>query len=264
VTRRRAGIALALLVAAVLAYVLAAWSVAPGFFDGLAPPGPYRWASPPPQFKQGNQPPLSGRGTAAVGPTGEVQPGTVQTQDNQAAISFIPGAFKAPADRSPVTIEITPQRRFPDPGNIQLATNVYCFASRAPIASGHDVLITLTYSDGIAAPRDIYGYQDNGPWRKVGNTGTSAPYTISAQPTWLGCFAAGIGRSATTGGGGGLFGSGTQTLPVVVAVLIVLVLLAGLPLVLLRRRRGEDEEEEGAAGKGGEENGRGDRGGGSG
>jgi hypothetical protein len=240
VTVRRGPLALTLLAAAAVAYGIAAWTVAPGFFDGLAPPGPYRWVSPPPQFKQGNQPPLPGHGVATVGPTGEVQPITVQTQDNQAALSAIPGAFQTPLDRSPVTIQITPQAQFPDPGDVQLATNVYCFTSTSPLAPGHDVLITLSYSDGVAAPKDIYGYTSPaGPWTKFGNTGTAAPYTISAQVKSLGCFAAGSPKSS----GGSSFFSG-QTLPVLVAVVIVLVLLAGLPLVLLRRRHADDEEED--------------------
>lgn len=238
--RRRGRLGLLVLAAAAVAYALAAWSVAPGFFDGLAPPGQYRWLSPPPQFKQGNQQPLSGHGTAAVGPTGEVEPVTVQTGDNQAALSAIPAAFVTPPSHAPVTIQITPVGQYPNPGNLQLGTNVYCVTSTSPIAAGHDVLITLTYSDGIAAPRFVYGYQTGATtWEKLGSTGTSAPYTISVQVPHLGCFAAASDKTASGGG----FSLSGQTLPVLVAILIVLVLLAGLPLVLLRRRHADDEEE---------------------
>jgi hypothetical protein len=222
------------LVLAAVGYVLAAWAVPPGFFDGLAPPAPYRWVSPPPQLKQGNQPPLTGHGAANVGPTGQVEPGSIFTADNQAEISFIPGAFTTPANHSPVTIDITPVGTFPSPGSIHLVTNVYCFRSTSPIAPGRDALITLTYSDSVPGPSSIYGYQQSGPWQKIGSTGTSAPYTISARAHQLGCFAAG-GTQSTSGGAG--LGGGGQMLPVLVAILIVLVLLAGLPLVVLRRRQ---------------------------
>ena len=97
----------ALLVAGLAAalYVIAAWSVAPGFYDGFGPQAPYRWVSPPPQFQHNNQPPLSGQATIRVNPGGVVDAGSVFTQDGQASISFTPGAFQAPTDDSPVTIQ---------------------------------------------------------------------------------------------------------------------------------------------------------------
>src|SRR5438445_5313871 len=79
---------LLLIALAAAAYCVAAWMVAPGFFDGLAPPGPYRWTSPPPQFQQANQPPLSARHVAPVGPDGRVEPALANTQDGQASIAL--------------------------------------------------------------------------------------------------------------------------------------------------------------------------------
>ena len=38
-----------LLAIATSLYLVAAWSVAPGFYDGFTPPQPYNWTSPPPQ-----------------------------------------------------------------------------------------------------------------------------------------------------------------------------------------------------------------------
>jgi hypothetical protein len=241
---RRGALAALVLVAA--AYLLAAWSVPPGFFDGFAPPVPYRWGSPPPQFQRGNQSPLPGHGQAILTESGQValENGAVSTGDNQAAISFVPGSIAAPSNHSPVTFDIKPVASYPNPGSIRLATNVYCFTSSSPVADGRDVLITLTYSTGIPAPTDIYGYQGSGPWQKIGSTGTAAPYSISAQARWLGCFAA---ASTQPSSSGGLSLGGNQTLPVLVAVLILLVLLAGLPLAFLRRRReaeGDDEDQE--------------------
>src|SRR4029077_12384304 len=46
----------ALLAAAVITYVVAAWMVAPGFYDGFGPPQPYAWTCPPPQAGANNPP----------------------------------------------------------------------------------------------------------------------------------------------------------------------------------------------------------------
>lgn len=221
---------LALLVA-VLAYLAAAWAVPPGFFDGLAPPGPYRWVSPPPQFKNGNQPPLSGQAVLAVGPARTVAPGTHATQDGQAAISWAPGAFRSPPGASSVTFRYQPVAKFPNPGGVMLETNVYCITSTATLVRGQQVLITLRYSDGIPAPSAIYGYQGSGPWKRIGNSGSSQPFTISVRSSSLGCFAGGTEKTSS-----GPSAPSGQFLPLLVAILIVLVLLAGLPLVVLRRR----------------------------
>ena len=48
-----------LLAAAAAAYLLAAWMVAPGFYDGFAPAQPYNWLCPP-FLVAANQPPKSG------------------------------------------------------------------------------------------------------------------------------------------------------------------------------------------------------------
>lgn len=230
-----------LLAAIVLAYVLAAWSVAPGFYDGIAPTQPYRWVSPPPQFKSSNQQPLPGRGTARVATNGVVDPGSVFTQDGQASIAFIPGTFTSPADRSPVTIEIKPVTQFPDPDGTHLATNVYCFTSTAPLVVGKQVLITLQFSDQLPAPSDVYEYQNDGPWQKIGSTGSAAPFFIAARATSLGCFAGGYPANAAQKAAGARVGGG-QMLPIIVALAILIVVLAGIPLAVLRRRRAGVED----------------------
>ncbi|HEY4868356.1 MAG TPA: hypothetical protein VIK45_22920 [Candidatus Dormibacteraeota bacterium] len=227
--------ALLLLAVAAGLYVAAAWSVAPGFYDGFGPQAPYRWVSPPPQFKNSNQPPQPGHGTAAVASTGVVNPGSVFTQDGQASASWAPGAFQAPADHSPVVIDIKPVATYPDPDGVHLATNVYCFTSSSPIAPGKDVLITLTFSDQLPAPSNVHEYQDSGPWRNIGNTGAAAPFSISARATSLGCFAGGYPAAAKQSASGVRVGGG-QTLPIVIAVAILVVVLAGIPLAILRRR----------------------------
>jgi hypothetical protein len=245
--RRAPAAALAALMAALVAYLAAAWAVPPGFFDGLAPPGPYRWTSPPPQFRNGNQQPLAGHTAVNAGPNGQLQPGTASTGDRQAAVSWTATAFQAPAGAGQATFEIQPQRTYPNPGDVTLRTNVYCFKSDATVAKGQQVLITLTYSDGVPSPTAIYGVSEGGgQWKRLGTTGNSAPFTISVRTGQLACFAGGTEKSPS--GSSGVPG---QSLPLLVAILIVLVLLAGLPLVVLRRRgRGqEDHAEQGDEGE---------------
>ncbi|HKF74627.1 MAG TPA: hypothetical protein VKF59_00665 [Candidatus Dormibacteraeota bacterium] len=236
-SRRRA----AVLTLAALAYALAAWAVAPGFYDGFAPPSPYRWTSPPPQFRSNNQPPLSGKSTVRVGADGKVDPGSIFTQDGQAAISFVAGAFTVPPDRSPVTISIGLPAQFPDPGNLHLATNVYCITSTSPLAAGQEVLVTLQFSAQVPAPGDVYEYQGDGPWQKIGNTGSAQPFYIAARSTSLGCFAGAYPANAAQTAQGARLGGG-QLLPIIVALAILVVVLAGVPLAILRRRGAEEDE----------------------
>jgi hypothetical protein len=248
--RRRPAAALVALTAALVAYLAAAWAVPPGFFDGLAPPGPYRWTSPPPQFKNGNQQPLAGHTTVNAGPNRQLQPGTASTGDRQAAVSWTATAFQAPAGASQATFEIQPVRTYPNPGDVTLRTNVYCFRSSARIAPNQQVLFTLTYSDGVPSPTAIYSYTEGGgQWKRLGSAGNSAPFTISVRSGELACFAGGTEKAQ--GGSSGLPG---QSLPLLVAILIVLVLLAGLPLVVLRRRgRGRPDDDGEEAGQGDED-----------
>ena len=234
-TRRRA----ALLALVAIAYAAAAWSVAPGFYDGIAPPAPYRWVSPPPQFRSSNKAPLSGHATVKVN-GGRVDPGSVFTQDGQAAISFSAGAFVTPAGGAPVTIDIQPQATFPDPGETHIATNVYCITSTSPIGPGKEALVTLQYSAGLPAPGDVYAFQDGGAWQKIGNTGSAAPYYIAARTSTVGCFAGGYPKNAGQAQGARL---GGQSLPIIVALAILVVVLAGIPLAVLRRRGGADGDE---------------------
>jgi hypothetical protein len=233
----------ALLALAAAAYVLAAWAVTPGFFDGIAPPEPYRWVSPPPQFKNGNQPPLPGHASFKVGSNGVLDPGTAFTGDGQASVSFIPGAFVAPPDRSPVTMDIKPVSAYPDTTGVHVATNVYCVTASKPVAPGKDVLVTLRFSDQAPAPSDVYLLPDGSQsWRRLGSTGASAPYTISTRSTALGCFMAGYPADAGVKASGPRVGGG-QLVPILVAVAILVVVLAGVPLAVLRRRGAAAENE---------------------
>jgi hypothetical protein len=224
---------------AVVAYALAAWAVAPGFYDGIAPPAPYRWVSPPPELRATNLPPQSGHGTARVSAQGAVDPGNVFTQDGQAAISFLPGSFVTPAGNAPVALDVQPQATYPAPTGFRLATNVYCFTSSSPLVPGKDPLVTMQYATNTSAPTDVYEYEAGGAWQKLGSTGTAAPYYISARAGTLGCFAGGYVQGAPRPAG-----SGATTLPVVAGLAVAVVVLAGIPLLVLRRRRLDDDDGE--------------------
>jgi hypothetical protein len=234
---------LALLAGAVVAYALAAWAVAPGFYDGIAPPQPYRWVSPPPQLATGNQQPLSGHQSVKVGTSGKVDPATVFTQDGQASISVTTGAFVTPADHAPVSIDIKPQVVFPDPSGIHLSTNVYCVTATSPLAAGQQLLVTLQYSAQLPAPSDVYEYQGTGPWQGIGNTGTAAPFYISARAGAVECFSAGYSANTQRTAQGARV-SGGQAVPIIVALAILVVVLAGIPLAVLRRRRSDEDDED--------------------
>jgi len=173
-----------------------------------------------------------------------VDPATVFTQDGQASISFTTGAFATPPDHTAVSIDIKPQVVFPDPGGIHLSTNVYCVTATSTLAAGQQLLVTLQYSASLPAPSDVYQYQGTGPWKGIGNTGSAAPFYISARADALGCFAAGYAANAQQTAQGARV-SGGQAVQIIVALAILVVVLAGIPLAVLRRRGGDDEEDEG-------------------
>jgi hypothetical protein len=229
----RAGIRprrLILLAAAVVAYVLAAWAVVPGFFDGIAPPAPYRFVSPPPALRATNQPPLSGHATVRADAQGLTEPGNVYTQDSQASIAFLPGTFAAPTAGSSVTVDVTPQTAFPAPSGFRLATNVYCITASTALVAGKDPLVTLQYSSQVLAPSDVYEYAPGGTWQKIGSIGSAAPYYIAARATTLGCFGAGYVPGTTSPSGAG------TSLPIIAGLAVAVVVLAAVPLLVLRRR----------------------------
>lgn len=230
---------LALAGLAATAYALAAWAVAPGFYDGAAPQSPYHWLSPPPVARNGNQPPEAGSRTVKQGRNGVMDPDTAFTSDGQASLSFVPGSF----DPNPggVTIEIRPEATYPDLGALKCATNVYLITATEPLIK--EALVTLRYSDLVPAPSDIYSAPaEGGAWTKLGSTGQAAPFNISARTTRLGYFVACYPPGSNLASGPRI--GGGQTLPILVAVAIVLVVLAGIPLALIRRRGGTEEEQD--------------------
>ncbi|HXM72025.1 MAG TPA: hypothetical protein VN940_02220 [Candidatus Dormibacteraeota bacterium] len=231
----------ALLAGAVIAYMVAAWMVAPGFYDGFGPVQPYKWTCPPPQAGA-NEKPGSGHATikvvGGVSEAASVSPDT----DGQLVIGFLPGAFDA-TGKTTINVDITPLPTCPQPPGIQFVTNVYQVTAPAPLVKPSPV--ALVYSNLLPAPTAVYFASDPaGPWRSIGAAQQSALFTIDATTSALGYFAAGY-PSASPPPGTVTVGGG-QVLPIVVAIIIVLVVLAGLPLALMRRRRsGGARDEEG-------------------
>ena len=227
---KRAGI----LSAAVVLYMLVAWAVAPGFYDGFAPQSPYNWVKPPPQFTSNNKPAEPGSGSFKVGRNNAVDPGSAFTADGQASLSFVPGSFDPPPGGGSVIVEIKPEADFPDPVGIHFATNVYLITAGQPLVK--EALVTLRFSDQVPAPSDIYYAPEKGAgWTKLGSTGSSAPFTIGARTAKLGYFAAGYPANSSQPASGVRIGGG-QTLPIITAIVILIVVLAGVPLAVLRRR----------------------------
>jgi hypothetical protein len=225
-----------LLATATAAYLLAAWAVAPGFYDGFTPPQPYNWVSPPPQAT-GNQPPKSGHLVIKV-ISGVSDANTAFTDDGQIVIGFLPGAFDVTGKTS-VTVDNVPAATFPTPTGLHFATNVYLITANAPLVMASNLL--LRFSDLVPAPSDVYfAPSADSAWRSIGAAQQSQAFTIVTPTRQVGYFAAGYPANATHPPG-----SSSQLLPIAVAILIVAVLVAGIPLAVFRRRRlaGGDEPE---------------------
>jgi hypothetical protein len=231
VTRR----ALVLAAAAAL-YVAAAWHVAPGFYDGIAPPAPYCWLTPPPSVTNTCKP-ASGQRVAKV-TRGTVDPGTAFTDDGQAQLSWVPGAFEAPAGGASVTVSIAPAGGRQAPEGVRQTTNVYQITATSPLAKG--AVVTLRYSDQLPAPSDLYLQDQSGSWRKIGSSTNTPTFTISATTPTLGYFVAGYPSNVSPPAHAPTVGGG-QLLPILVAGAILLVILAGVPLAVLRRRSDAEE-----------------------
>jgi hypothetical protein len=232
----------ALMAAAAATYLIAAWMVAPGFYDGFAPQ-PYNWTSPPPQAALGNVPPRSGHLVIKV-LDGVSDSNYAFTEDGQVVLGFLPGAFDVKGKTS-VTVDIKPVSVYPPPTGLHFATNVYLITADAPLIKPGN--LDMRYSDLVPAPSFIYFALDaNGPWKSIGGN-EGQPFTIQATVGQLGYFAAGYPGNAVKGSRS----TTSQLLPIAVAVLIVGVLVAGIPLAMVRRRRapgavddeGDDDED---------------------
>ena len=230
----------ALLGAAAVAYAVAAWAVAPGFYDGFGPATPYNFTCPPPQAGA-NQKPSAGHGEVPV--TGGVSEAfSVFTNDGQLVIGFLPGAFVTNGD-TPVKVDITPLDICPQPSGIRFVTNAYRVTAGAALRGDKRANLVIRYSNLEPDPSTIYQASDpTGTWTAK-QTQPGQPFTVVTTTTTFGYFAAGY-PSASPPPGSVTIGGG-QVLPIVVAGLIVVVVLAGLPLAVRSRRRAQPKRKGG-------------------
>ena len=244
---RLAGLLLAL---AAAAYPVAAFQTPPGFYEGFCPPVDYRFVDPPPGVKAGPAP-SSGHAEIKIR-NGVVDPGFVATADDnpQAQLSFLPGAFAAPAGGAGEVIDIKPVKTFPAPTGITMVTNVYEIRSSTPMVKTSN--LRLLYSTVLPAPSLVYEAQLGGSWSAVPSTPSTSTgcSDIVSQITGTGLFMAGYNSSGVTRGSGGATVGGGQLLPIVVALAILVVILAGVPLAVVRRRRPGGGQNDGQAGPG--------------
>lgn len=215
-------------------YVLSAWTVAPGFYDGFGPQQPYNWVCPPLHIA-GNLPPSSGHLEIKV-INGVSDASSAFTDDGQVVIGFLPGAFDA-TGKKVITVDIKPVKPCPMPPGLTFVTNTYLITADAPLVKKANLV--LRYSDVIASPSEVYyATSVDGPWSSVGALSQAQPFTIDTTIDKFGPYAAGYPSSAVS------HSSSSQLLPIAIAVLIVAVLVAGIPLAIIRRRRGGSDEGE--------------------
>jgi hypothetical protein len=229
---------LAALVAAAVTYGLAAWTVAPGFYDGFGPAQPYNWVCPPPA-QVNNLPPKSGHLNIKV-INGVSDANSAFTDDGQVVIGFLPGAFDA-TGKTAISVDIKAVSPCPNPPGLHFATNTYQITATAPLVKAANLL--LRYSDLVPAPSTVYfAASVDGPWKSIGAAPVSQPFTIDTTTQQFGYFAAGYPAGSVAPKS-----SSSQLIPLAVALLIVAVLLGGIPLAIIRRRQAatapaEDEE----------------------
>ena len=230
---------MALVASAAAVYLVAAWMVAPGFYDGFTPQQPYHFVCPPIHYG-GNQPPTSGHLDIKV--IGGVSDANVAfTDDAQVLIDFLPGAFDVTGKTS-VSVDIKPVSPCPKPPGLTFATNAYVITAGAPLVK--KATLVMRFSDLIPAPSNIYRADSpDGPWSSIPVQSQAQPFTIDATIDKFGYYAAGYPSNAVSHGG-----PNSQILPIAIALLIIAVLVAGVPLAILRRRgtarEGEPDDSE--------------------
>jgi len=223
---------------AVTAYMVAAWMVAPGFYDGFGPVQPYNWTCPPPQAGANLKPSSGHLDIKVIGGVSDAN--SAFSNDGQVVIGFLPGAFDS-TGKTTISVDVTPLPTCPQPAGIRLVTNVYQITASASLVKSANLV--LRYSNLEPAPTDVYFASDpGGPWKSIGAAQQAQPFTIVTTTKLFGYFAAGYASASPPPGAVSV--GGGQALPIVVAVLIGLVVLAGIPLAILRRRQSHGEAEE--------------------
>lgn len=228
---------LGLLVSAAVVYVVAAWMVAPGFYDGFTPQQPYNWVCAPPQAGS-NQPPSTGHLVIkVVGGISDAR-SAYTDPDTQVVLGFNFGDFDS-TGKTEITVDIKPVSPCPKPSGITLATNTYLITADALLVK--KASLVMRFSDLIPAPSTVYyATSPDGPWASIGALSQAQPFTIDTTIDKFGYYAAGYPSSAVSPSSGG----SSQLLPIAIAVLIIAVILAGIPLAIIRRRRAPDDGDE--------------------
>jgi hypothetical protein len=231
-----------LIAASAAAYAVAAWSVTPGFYDGISLPQPYNFVCPPavPGASTGIKP---GSGHLEIKViNGVSDANSAYTADAQIVIGFLPGSFDV-RGKSKVSVDITPVSPCPEPSGLRFVTNTYLITADAPLVKGTNLV--MVYSNLELDPSYVYHATSlDGPWSNLGSSQQAQFWTIQPAnpPRELGYFAAGFPSNAVSPNGP----ASGQLLPVAVALLIVAVLVAGIPLAALRRRQvaaGTDDDD---------------------
>lgn len=222
----------ALLGIAAVLYAVAAWMVAPGFYDGFGPPQPYNFTCPPPQAGSNTKPSSGHLEIKVIGGVSDAN--SAFTDDGQLVMGFLPGAFMA-GGKTSITVDIKPLGTCPTPSGIRFVTNVYQVSADATIDSSKPANLVLRFSNLVPNPSTVYTASDpNGPWTTL-TTQPGQPFTVETRTATLGYFAAGYPAGSPPPGS--VTVGGSQVLPIIVAILIVVVVLAGLPIAVIRRRR---------------------------
>src|SRR5712664_2703295 len=120
----------ALLAAAATTYAVAAWMVAPGFYDGFGPPQPYNWTCPPPQAGANTKPSSGHQDIKVLGGVSDAN--SAFTDDGQVVIGFLPGAFDVTGKTS-ITVDIKPVSPCPKPSGLTFAVNTYLISADSPL-----------------------------------------------------------------------------------------------------------------------------------
>ncbi len=228
---------LGLLASATVIYLLAAWMVAPGFYDGFTPQQPYNWVCPPPQAGS-NQAPNSGHQVIKVVGGISDASSAFTDPDIQVLLGFNFGVFDSTGKTS-ITVDIKPVSPCPRASGLTFATNTYLIAADAPLVK--KASLVMRFSDLVPAPSTVYyATSPDGPWTSIGALSQAQPFTIDTTIDKFGYYAAGYPSSAVSRSGGG----SSQLLPIAIAVLIIVVIVAGIPLAIIRRRRAPDDGEE--------------------
>jgi hypothetical protein len=223
--------------AAAIAYLVAAWMVAPGFYDGFSPPQPYDFVCPPPQAVQNVQPKSGHLDIKVIGGVSDAN--SVFTDDGQVVLGFLPGAFDV-SGKTVISVDIKPVTPCPNPAGLHFATNTYLMTATAPLVKKANLV--FRYSDIVPAPSTFYRADSvDGPWTSVGGA-DGAPFTLQTTTSQFGYFAAGYPANSSTPASASI--GGGQLLPIAVALLIIAVLVAGIPLAMMRRRRMAAEPQE--------------------